>query len=88
MSLIIFILVAYGLTNAIVYESVFAWLRNFIEKWFPYSMLNDLINCPTCTGFWVGILLALLFPIGIHWFILGLISSAANKLINTILFKF
>lgn len=88
-TLIIFIIASIGLTNIIVREYVFEWLRKLINKWFPHSILNKLINCETCMGFWVGLVLALLFPaIGIHWFLAGLISSAANKLILLTLYRF
>lgn len=88
MNLLIFILASMGLTNAMVEENIFAWLRNLVKKYFPYSLLNDLVNCQVCMGFWVGIGLSLIFPFGVHWFLCGLISSAVIKLIYTIIYKF
>jgi len=80
--LIIFILAATGMTNIIVRESIFGWLRKWINKVFPYSMLNKILKCPTCCGFWVGLIIALMFPsLGINWFIAGCISSITNKLV-------
>lgn len=89
MNLIIFILVCFGLTNAIVREGVFAWLRNWIDRKFPYSMLRELIHCETCVSFYVGIGIALLFPyLGLHWLVAGLLASASIKIICIILLKF
>lgn len=88
-TLIIFLLACYGLTNAIVREQIGdVLLRRHINRWFPYSLLNDMIRCETCCGFWVGIILSLLFPFGIHWLVAGFASSAFNKLINIVLLKF
>lgn len=93
MGLLLFIICTISATNIIVREYVFHWLRYLINRFFPHSMLNKLINCETCTGFWVGVALTLLFPylgieIGIHWLIGGLISSILNKTYALLLLKF
>ena len=51
MSLIYFILCAYGLTYILVYGSIFNSLRPITGR------LGTLFHCPLCTGFWVGVLL-------------------------------
>lgn len=79
MDLLIFILATLGMTNIIVFGSIFEKPRNWVDKVFPYSMLNKLLNCTTCIGFWSGIFLSLVFPFGIHWFIAGCISSIVNS---------
>lgn len=89
MSLIIFILASLGMTNIIVRENIFAKIREFIDKKLPYSMLNKIMTCLTCCGFWVGIILTLLFPsLGINWLIGGCISSICNKIVGLLLYKF
>lgn len=87
--ILLFILASVGMTNIIVREYVFEWLRNWINKVFPYSLLNKLFQCETCMGFWVGLFISLMFPeFNIHWFIGGLVSSISNKLINIMIYKF
>lgn len=79
---LVFALAALGCTDIIVNEYVFAWFRNFIDKYFPYSLIRQLIHCEICMGFWVGVVIAILFPaLGIHWLLAGCISSALNKIV-------
>jgi len=51
MQLLWFVLAAYGLTQILVYSTLFKWLRNRSDK------IGELFSCPMCTGFWVGVLL-------------------------------
>jgi hypothetical protein len=63
MSLLIAILVTYGITNIVTQGSIFYSFRNwFAEKTAQpgkfskvYGWFHKLINCPMCFGFWVGI---------------------------------
>lgn len=92
-NLILFILVSLSVTNIVVREYVFEWLRSYIRKWFPNSLLNKMIHCPTCAGFWVGILLSFIFPplIGGFWLnllVFGTISSIINMIFDIKMFKF
>jgi len=95
-SLIIFCLVCLSITNLLVEEYIFLWLRNFINKIFPYSLLNKVIQCQTCLGFWVGFLLVLMIPnilpilgfgLIVNSLIGGLISSIINKIILITIYK-
>ena len=51
MSLAWFCLISYGLTQILVYGKIFDKVRP-TQGWF-----GDLLSCPMCTGFWVGIFL-------------------------------
>ena len=51
MQLLYFILCAFGLTQIIVYSSLFNSVRPTKGK------LGELFECPMCVGFWVGIFL-------------------------------
>ena len=54
MELIYFILAAYGLTQILIFGSIFNKIRP------PKSWLNGfgkLFYCPMCMGFWVGVFL-------------------------------
>lgn len=93
MDLLIFTLVVLGVTNIIVREYVFNWFRKIFEKHFRYSLINKLIHCETCTGFWVGVLFWFLFPVQyetiyLTMFVSGVVSSISNKLVAIILMKF
>ena len=52
MSILVFILCAYGLTQILVFSSIFE----------PYRPSHHFFHCPMCIGFWVGVLLVLLNP--------------------------
>ena len=54
MQLIYFILIAYGLTQMLVYGSIFNKIRPS-KQWL--KGFGQLFHCPMCMGFWVGILL-------------------------------
>lgn len=43
-----------------MYGSIFDKLREWVSK--KSKFLNDLLGCPLCTGFWVGIILTILIP--------------------------
>ena len=88
MELIWFILAAYGLTQIIVYGSIFNkirppkdWLKGF----------GELFHCPMCMGFWVGVFLCgindctELFTFEhtlVNYFILGCLSSGTSYVLN------
>ena len=85
MDLIYFVLAAYGLTQILVYGSIFDKVRPTTD-WF-----GDLFSCPMCVGFWVGVLL---FGINgwtelftyeynfINLLILGWLSSGTSYILN------
>ena len=56
MSLLWFVLTCYGLTQILVYGSIFDGLRS--KKGF----FGNLVKCPMCTGYWVGLLVFLISP--------------------------
>ena len=88
MDLIFFILSAYGLTQILVYGSIFNKLRP-PKKWL--RGLGELFHCPMCMGFWVGVFL---FGINAYTelftfdytianlFILGWLSSGTSYILN------
>jgi hypothetical protein len=56
MELLTFILVAYGLTQILVYGSILKPIRPTKGK------LGELFHCPMCMGFWVGFFLCVISP--------------------------
>jgi hypothetical protein len=77
--LLIFMLVAYGMTTILVYGSIFNGLRNSIHKIGStdgfvvikpiFKFISELISCMLCTGTWVGFFLSLTMFSPIHDFI-------------------
>ena len=87
MEFLYFVLAAYGLTQILVYGNIFNKVRP-TEGWF-----GELLSCPMCTGFWVGVLL---FGINgytelftyeynlVNLLILGWLSSGTSYIFNMI----
>lgn len=59
--LIIFILVAYGIANIIIFGSIFEGFRNFmgVNKENP-KFFGKLFSCFMCLSFWIGVKLSLI----------------------------
>ena len=81
MHLFWFILTAYGLTQVLVYGSIFNKIRQ------TKGFLGELFHCPMCLGFWVGVFLygisfyTELFTFELNWanpIILGSLSSGTS----------
>ena len=77
MELLYFILSGYGLTQILVFSTIFEKIRP----------THHFFHCPMCVGFWVGVLLLLLnpftelFTFDVSWvnaLLLGSISSATS----------
>lgn len=65
---IIWLLAAYGMSNIIVYGSIFQGLRNGIKNWGnnesllfngPAKFVGELLSCMMCTSTWVGFFLSI-----------------------------
>lgn len=68
MELLIWIFISYGITNIIVFSSLFESFRELIKKISP-KFFGVLFSCPMCMSFWVGVFLSYLFisPITIYF---------------------
>lgn len=58
MGVILFLLVSYGISNIIVFGSIFDGMRTFFQKWNP-KFLGQLFTCMICLPTWVGFILSL-----------------------------
>ena len=83
-SLIYFVLCCYGMTQILVYGTIFKPLRPARSAW---GGLGDLFHCPMCMGFWVGLFVVFLNPFTelftfdvslINAFLLGCLSSGTS----------
>ena len=81
MELLYFILTSYGLTQILVYGSIFNKVRP------TEGFFGELFRCPMCLGFWVGVLFygisfyTELFTFELNWanpIILGSLSSGTS----------
>jgi hypothetical protein len=77
--LLIFILATSGLTSLIVGASIFDIPRDFLSE--KVRGAGELLSCPMCSGFWVGVLMA--FGFDLNPFIGGFISSLSSWAIYT-----
>ena len=87
MEILVFILCAYGMTQILVYGSLFNLIRPMHGK------LGELFKCPMCMGFWVGVFL---FGINkytelfnfeynlVNPFLLGCLSSGTSYILNMV----
>ena len=87
MDLVYFILCAFGLTQILVYGTVFNSIRPSKEK------CAGFFHCPMCVGFWVGVLLyginpyteLFMFDISVATaFLLGCLSSGTSYVLSTL----
>ncbi len=73
--IIIFMIVAFAITDILTVEDIFEWLRVLI----PYKPFT----CSKCMSVWVGFILSFIFPplysVWISWFIYGMISFTFNR---------
>lgn len=88
LELLTFILVAYGMTQIIVYGSIFNKLRPKKESMWGFG---ELFHCPMCMGFWVGHFLWAISPHTslftfdrslMTGFLLGCLSSGTSYVLN------
>jgi hypothetical protein len=60
--LVLWSIMAYGITNIVVYGSIFSGPREFIRKWsesgLPFNsmatFIKNMTSCPMCFGTWFG----------------------------------
>ena len=88
MEIVHFILCAYGMTQIIVYGSIFDNIRPDKHSFRGYG---ELFHCPMCMGFHVGWLLMLLSPFTelfsfdvtvFNFFLLGGLSSGTSYILT------
>jgi len=60
MKIVLFELLAYGITNILIFGSIFQQWRDFWGKNNP-KFFGKLFSCPLCLSTWVGGILSLLF---------------------------
>jgi len=91
MDLAWFILTGYGLTQLIVYGSIFESARAYIKT--KSSFFGELVHCPMCTGFWTGVLLFGLNPFTelftfelnlVNLLVCGWLGSGTSYLMNMV----
>jgi len=69
MEILVWLMVAYGMSNILVYGSIFQGLRNGIKDWgntiLPFNGLakfvGELLSCMMCTSVWVGFFLSFFY---------------------------
>jgi hypothetical protein len=90
--LLLFVLIAYGLTQILVYSDM-PILKKLRPQKESYKGYGKVFHCPMCMGFHVGWLLCLLSPWTelftfdttiVNAFLLGCLSSATSYVLNMV----
>ena len=91
MQLVYFILCAYGITSIVVYSHIVKAPREYLSA--KSDWMCELLHCPMCTGFWVGVFLCgingftELFTFDynfINFLLLGSLSAGTSYLLNAV----
>ncbi len=69
MVILIWLFVAYGMSNILVYGSIFQGMRDSIKDWgnseLPFNgvgkFVGDLLSCMMCTSVWCGFFLSIFY---------------------------
>jgi len=94
MDLLYFVLAAYGMTQILIFGSIFNKIR---PPQYALGGLGKLFHCPMCMGFWVGVFLfgineyTELFTFGYsvtNGLILGSLSSGTSYLLGVLVNDF
>ena len=90
LNLLWFVLAAHGLTQILIYGTIFNKIRP-TKQWL--NGFGELFHCPMCMGFWVGVFLCgvstytQLFTFEtslMNFFILGCVSSGTSYILNVL----
>lgn len=82
------ILATWRISALLCYDYMFEWLRqkaniDFVdEDGRPITKMGRILSCFWCTSFWVGILVAVLLALGLHWVLLPLAISGGAILMQ------
>ena len=91
--ILIMIVAAIGLANAISNENVFAWLRYMLEN----TKASSFASCVVCVAFWTGLIMSFSIPSlsssldcarPFRAILIGLCSSILAKIISVRYFTF
>lgn len=79
MNLILFLLVVWSLSYLVAESQIFYPIR---VKLTPMKFLGKLINCLSCSSFWVGCLVHFIWPITPFFLLSGLVALGAINLFS------
>jgi hypothetical protein len=92
MILLFWMIAAYGMTNILVWGSIFEKQREWIKR--HSKFFGDLIGCTLCTGTWVGFFFSLVLGgltnhyFNCHWLVClffdGMFTAGAVWAINSL----
>ena len=93
MTLIFWILAAYGMTSILVWGSIFESTRTFIKK--HSKFFGDLISCTLCTSTWIGFFMSIVLGgltrnfFDVHWLLVifwdGMFTAGSVWALNAII---
>lgn len=82
---VLWMMATIGLTNILVHGKILDLIKVYnlsVREWLKFLTHPDLWDCYECTGFWSGLVCALVFFWGTWWFILpaAFIGSMVSQL--------
>ena len=83
-SLLFFILSSCGITFILTTSSIFEPVRDFIEE--RSNFFGELVSCPMCSGFWVGLVVSALDFQNYNPIYAGAITSLVSWFIATFVY--
>lgn len=83
-AILYFILGCYGLTTILVQSKIFKPLRESFKDTVPF--IYTLLNCMMCTGFWVGVLMTIVFRFSISYSLFSNNTTNVFELLMYVLF--
>ena len=95
MSVFIWLITAFGISQILVYGGIFEPFRDWLER--RSKWLHELFSCMMCCGAWVGFALSfawsptsqsLLRLDYLNWFLDGMFASGGIWIINTLVSHF
>lgn len=97
-TLLVWVLTIYGMSNILVYGAVLNGFRDTIEKWGEnnrfFRFIREMLKCMMCTPTWIGFFAGILLYSPVHefmnvsnaysWFLDGCLASGTTWIINSI----
>ena len=84
-TLIVWILIAYGITNIVTSAKITAPIRKLAKE--SSSWFHSLITCPMCFSFWTGLYLSIYWVTISTWWLDPFLASGAVWILYCLLSK-
>jgi hypothetical protein len=83
-AILYYIMGCYGLTTILVQSKIFKPVRESFKESVPF--IHSLLTCMMCTGFWVGVLITILFRFSISYQLFSTNGTNVFELLSYVIF--